>query len=125
MVNKNKPEYIPPDINPKKIQTEQQSRINVLNIAKGIGQLEAAKEIFAKYDRMLSKYEKPDERHQIAVMGAAEVYRLLGFKDGLRVGDQVVFEEDIDYNPTDDPTYVQDKKIKAGILPPEAKKVII
>lgn len=119
------PEYIPPDINKRKIQTEEQSRINVLNIAKGIGQLEAAKEIFAKYDRMLVKYEKPDERHQIAVMGAAEIYKLCGFKDGLRVGDQVVFEEDIDYNPTDDPTYVEDKKIIAGIIPPEAKKVII
>ena len=120
-----KPEYIPPDVNPKKIQTEEQSRINVLNIAKGIGQLEAAKEIFAKYDRMLAKYQKPDERKQIAIMGAAEIYKLCGFRDGLRVGDTVVFEEDIDYNPTDDPTYVENKKKKIGIIAPTDKKLII
>lgn len=108
-----------------RIQTEQQSRINVLNIAKGIGQLEAAKEIFAKYDRILAKYQDPKEREQIGAMGAAEIYKLLGFKDGLQVNGKEIIPEDINYNPTTDPTYVENKKIDAGIIRPSEKKLII
>jgi len=99
-------------MNKPKIQTEQQSRKNVLNIAAGIGQLEAAKEIFAKYDRLLEKYKDAKEREQIGIMGAAEIYKLLGFKDGLAVNGKEIIPEDIDYNPTDDPSYVDNKKSK-------------
>jgi len=81
-----KPEYIPPYINPKRIQTEEQSRINVINIATGLGLKFDAEAIFRKYDAILAKHQNPDERKQIATMAAAEIYKLLGFQDGLQVG---------------------------------------
>ena len=92
-----KPEYIPPHINPKKIQTEEQSRINVLHIAEGIGLKFDAEQIFRKYDAILAKHQNPLERKQIATMAAAEIYKLLGFKSGLSVAGVDVIPPDEDY----------------------------
>jgi hypothetical protein len=85
MSKKKGPEYIPPGINPKRIQTEFQSRINVMNIAEKLGLKFDAESIFRRYDALLAKHSNPDERKQIAIMGAAEIYKLLGFQDGLAV----------------------------------------
>jgi hypothetical protein len=90
MSKKKGPEYIPPGINKKKIQTEAQSRINILNIAAGIGLKFDAETIFRRYDALLEKHSDPTERKQIATMGAAEIYKLLGFQDGLECAGNVV-----------------------------------
>jgi len=86
MVNKKGPEYIPPGIDTRKIQTEKQTRQNVINIAAGLGLKFDAENIFRRYDAILAKYQSVEERKQIAAMGAAEIYKLLGFQSGLQVG---------------------------------------
>src|SRR6266704_1356382 len=82
------PEYIPPGISKNRIQTEQQSRINVMNIAEKIGMKFDAEAIFRKYDAILAKHQDPEERKQIAIIGAAEIYKLLGLQSGFDMAGQ-------------------------------------
>lgn len=109
-----KAEYIPPFVNPKKVQTEEQSRINVLNIAEKLKLKTEAEEIFRKYDAILAKYQDPEERKQIATMGAVEIYKLLGFQSGIDVAGQTIIP------PTE--KFIKESE---GYVPDDKSKIVI
>lgn len=84
-MNKYKKPKIPPGINPKKVLSEAQSRQNILDDAKGYGCHEKVVKCFARYDEMLAKSTSDLQRQQIAIMGSAELYRIMGLNVGLSV----------------------------------------
>lgn len=126
MANKNN-KYIPPGIDPRKIQTERQTRINVMNIATQLGLKFDAENIFRRYDAILEKHQDPEERKQISAMGAAEIYKLLGFQSGLSVNGVDILppsEEYIKVQKTEEKEKLE-KQIKmqeSSIIIPEIRK---
>lgn len=92
---------IPPGINPKKIKGEAESRKNILEDSKVYGCHEKVVKCFARYDEMLAKCNNEEERKQVSVMGAAELYRIMGLKTGLSVDGVNILPSEIDENEVD------------------------
>lgn len=85
---------IPPHIHPKNVRNEVDSRKNILADAKLFGCYEEIVRCFARYDRMLANCKNEIERKDIAVLGSAEIYRIMGLKGGLSVDGKNIIPSD-------------------------------
>lgn len=92
---------IPPGINPKKVKGEAESRKNIIEDAKVYGMHEKVVKCFARYDEMLLKATSEEQKKQIAIMGSAELYRIMGLKTGLMVNGETIIPNEIDENEID------------------------
>lgn len=88
-----------------KVKTEQQTRKDMLWLAKHQGCEMELRQIFERYDKMLRDNSDPVSRRQIAVMGSVEVHRLLNVRGGLAImntnqtGEIVSGEQIIPHDP--------------------------
>ena len=89
---------IPPGINPKKVKSEAESRKTILEDAKICGCHEAVVKAFARYDRMLAQCKNEEERKSIAIMGTAELYRIMNSKGGLSVDGVDIIPAEVENN---------------------------
>lgn len=71
--------------NELKVKTEQQTRKDMLWLAKHQGCETELRQIFERYDRLMRDNPDPVARKQIAVMGSVEVHRLLNVRGGLAI----------------------------------------
>jgi hypothetical protein len=69
--------------NNKKIQNEKNTRKHILDLAKLQGCYNEAKQIMEKYDRLLTSCTDQKERKHIAIMGIAELHRLMNVQGPL------------------------------------------
>lgn len=67
---------------PKKILSEQETRKNMLEIARMLGCEGDVIEIFNKYDVLLRNCTNAQERQAISTMGNIEIHRLLSSDPG-------------------------------------------
>lgn len=67
------------------VQNEAKTRQYVMNLAKLQGSDGEAKKIFNKYDKLLANCTNPVEKKHIAVMGIAELHKLLNVQGALIV----------------------------------------
>ena len=68
-----------------KIKPEQKMRKDLLGVAKMQGCDRELQIIFNRYDKMLSHCQNEEEKQQIAIMGIAEVHKLLNVQGALNV----------------------------------------
>lgn len=78
---------------------EDQTRARFLTIAREYGVEMQLRQIFDKYDKLLLYCKNEKERKDIAIMGAAEVYRMFGWQDGLSVDNKIIIPADKDFKP--------------------------
>jgi hypothetical protein len=69
----------------KRLHNEAVTRKQIMDVAKLQGSDGEAKKIFELYDRLLLNNTNPEERQQIAIMGAAEIHKLLNVQGALIV----------------------------------------
>jgi len=50
--------------------------------------------VFDKYDRLLVNCGNKEERKQIKILALTEIYKMMGYRDGLHVGGTVILEAD-------------------------------
>lgn len=81
----------------KKPKTEAEMRRDILFNAKQLGCYTEALKIFERYDKLLKNCPSELERHQIGVMGAAELHKLLECQKALVIHGQVIVPADPDY----------------------------
>jgi len=53
------------------------------------------KMVFDKYDRLLANCGNQEERKQIKILALTEIYKKMGYQDGLQVGGTVILEADV------------------------------
>jgi hypothetical protein len=75
----------------KKILSEQETRKNMLEIARSLGCEGDVIELFAKYDKLMNNCTNVQELQAISVMGNIEIHRLLSSDPGeLIVGNKII-----------------------------------
>lgn len=70
-----------------KITSEQAGRNHIINLARQQGCEQDALEIMKRYDSLLRNCSNPIERKHIAIMGLAELHRLLNCQGALIVNE--------------------------------------
>lgn len=75
--------------------TEAETRVKILNDCLQFYGPEAQRQlkmVFAKYDGLLAKCTNQEERKHIKILAITDIYKMMGYQDGLRVGNQVVLD---------------------------------
>lgn len=93
---------IPPGIDPKNVRNEYESRRNILADAKVFGCETEIIRCFDRYDKMLARCGSESERKDISIMGAAEIYRIMGLKGGLSVNGVDILPSDAEIKEKED-----------------------
>jgi len=76
-----------------RILSEQESRRNILGIAREHGCLNEVIEIFKKYDRLLVRCTNDQERQHMSALANIELHKMLGNGRGiLEINGQVVYD---------------------------------
>ena len=70
--------------------------------AKVFGCFDEIVRCFARYDRMLANCHNEKEAKDISIMGAAEVYRIMGLKGGLSVDGRDIIPSDDEIKEKED-----------------------
>jgi len=81
-------------ISDKKVMTENQTRDKIMAHAIRLGCEYEVRTLFKKYDDLLRTCKNESERKHISVLGVTEIYKLIGFRGGLMVNDQVIIPHD-------------------------------
>jgi hypothetical protein len=69
----------------KRLHNEAVTRKQIMDLAKMQGSDGEVRKVFEMYDKLLLKNTNPEERQQIAIMGAAEIHKLLNVQGPLVV----------------------------------------
>lgn len=81
----------------KEVLTEQETRAQYFSLARRLGCEVELRQVFDKFDNLMKTCKNAVERKQIAILANVEVYRLIGFGDGLQVAGTEIIPPDPDF----------------------------